>query len=350
MLHDRKGPVVDSFPIREEIFIDQSKQSDFLQSLKHQKSEAAILQSLRHGKKPLPPTPPPHASTSCYIAKRKVPPPKPRRKWTYEGWEPDWEEDGGEDLTEGQREHIREVVRRVSGILDYDVRRLYKHMSDHPPSPDEQRLPSTSESSSLPRRLSRSAENLASDISQMPRSPVASRTSTPTAVAAAAVKISISPPLVNGTSRPKPQNRIPSQIASLIQRFEGRSEGPLSQRLSPPTPKKSLVRRTQSSNIISTSSQAPSPPPKPYFSPPSLPPRPLRSSAEECPPVVPPRTPAPLLPPKPPGSKSPKLPPRQRSSSEADLMPEEHEEGDEEEAAPFEEIPPTPPPKLVRKT
>ena len=243
----------DQHPAHEEIFIDQQKQENFVKNMKQQKQDSNRTHKDR-------------VLEDSRFAKRK-PPPKPPRNWEEE------EEEGGgakDGLTSGQREEINKVVRRVSSIIDVDVRQLFNHVARQPPPPIKPK-PQRVKLARVRKKLSRSAEQL---------SPGLKRTSC----------------------------IVPTPVIDLVQMFESKTPP---QEITPHSPRKMLLNRTQSSEpelskFIPPKSRAPPVPPKPYH------------SGVEQPPDIPPRTPAPLLPPKPPGSCPPHLPPHSRRRSSSD--------------------------------
>lgn len=290
----------------EEIFIDQSKQDSYVKSQEEKQvrvREDKRLSPLRtrQGES--------RSQGSSPITKKRVPPPKPPRTDLLPNGEP-------LDSSEKEREELYKSARRVSGIVDMDITRLYSQAVNKKRAPGSA-IPEVVE----PRRSSHSTPPA------KPRPYQCKPTSSNRAIPIPSV---VKRPGSAGGEREQKQSLSKAQsvdsilntrssspkVTSLIQMFESKSpnNSPPLQKRSPPVQYKRSppYSRRRSDEVVKRSpnledSSAPSRPPKPQ--PPPVPPRPLMAFEEKTP-VVPPRTPAPLLPPKPPGSKPPLILPR----------------------------------------
>ena len=350
------GPVLDQFPIHEEITFDKDKQAACLESrMEAQKRAERTGNVLRESMSP---------RSSPRRKKKKVPPPKPPRTDLMMN---------GSDL---EQDEIHSVIRRVSSIVDFTTQQLTDVAAHNsltrrpftPLSPADEVMPPIPK----PRLIRRRSKSSDAILKQRPTSPM-------TAVAKPTPPVKISKDTYVSRNRSGSadvgkkidgrahvsRNRLGSadvskeskrggisrqtrasstKVSSLIQMFESKSptSSPKArkrqfQKWTPPSPRRrAYAVRDMSPDPPDFLSQMGLPlrPPKTKLSAPPVPPKPPNSSKIE-PPVVPPRTPVPLLPPKPPGSKPPSVLPRlghRRSLSDSTSLTRE-------------EIPPKIPPK-----
>ena len=291
----------------EEIFIDQSRQDSYVKSqLEKQirQNEDWRLSPLHTGRRES------RSQGSSPNMKKRVPPPKPPRTDLLPNGEP-------LDASEKEREELYKSARRVSGIVDMDITRLYSQAVNKKRAPGpaipEAMEPRRSSHSSPPAKPRPYQSKPTSSTRTIPVPSVVKRPGS----AGAVVREPRQPlPKAHSVDSILQTRSSSPKVTSLIQMFESKSPDnspPLQKRNSPVQYKRSPpFSRGQSDGVVKKSRNlenhfTPSRPPKPQ--PPPVPPRPLIVFEEHIP-VVPPRTPAPLLPPKPPGSKPPLVVPR----------------------------------------
>ena len=342
LLQQGKRPVLDQFPTHEEVTIDSDKQSMYIssKSVSEREKEKVLERKLRNSHTDMQEMPSPQTE------RKRIAPPKPPRTDLIESGElKEKEEVGGADRADegkergGVKEEIKRVVRRVSSIVDMNDRDLtrvarsttpVRHgpgMDDsnklHPPVPTP--VPRTGSPIPKPRLIRRRSKS--SDGILRP----------------SITKAYSNDPRMMRHAGIKRQPR--AKVSHLIQMFEGKPPEPQTGRVTnfkwtPPSPRR---RSNALSEVSSGESTEPSPthsrpylPPKPQHSAPPVPPKPLPCTGEG-PPILPPRTPAPLVPPKPPGSKAPKILPR--------MVPRQRSHSDSDSKILDETLPPRVPPK-----
>ena len=337
--------MVDQFPTHEEVTIDSDKQELYIsKSLTQQQSSArekekVLERKLRNSHTDMQEWPSPK------MERKRVAPPKPPRTDLIEAGlvsrergvsapvavevakveAPKGKERVGEMENSEVKEEIKKVVRRVSSIVDMNDQELTRVARSttpvkHGPGPAQPRKPAPPMSppmSPIPkprliRRRSKSSDGILRPASIMKA-------------------FSNNPQMMRARAKLKQRPK----VSHLIQMFESKSpetETPQKEQAAlpkskwtPPSPRRrsnALSEVSSGESVESSPSHSSRPylPPKPLHSAPPVPPKPLPSTGEGTP-VVPPRTPAPLVPPKPPGSKAPKIVPRiprQRSHSDSD--------------------------------
>lgn len=242
-------------------------------------------------------------------ARKKVPPPKPPRPILLSN--DSWDEDEWEKIPNEQDNVPRPVYN--GGLELTEPRSRSTHINEARPSSSD-------------------AGNKGSLAVHLRPRPESSDDGSKSSLHSSSSK-SISPSLADKRAR----------VVSLIDMFEGKSPSTSPTKASTLLSRRDLGRRvrTERSNSFgistsrkgasaavrlsgnhSLSNSPPEPPPKPWSVMPPLPPRPVSTECGESGvPIVPPRTPAPLLPPKPLGSKPPTVSPRmthRRSLSDSD--------------------------------
>lgn len=332
-VQEEKRLALDQFPTHEEIIIDSNKQDLYiskslgLQQSSERDKEKVVERKLQKDMQELP---------SPQTERKNIPPPKPPRTDLIEAGVISKErkdeairqnrqskkEETGSVNSEEVKEEIKKVVRRVSSIVDMndaELTRVAKSTTPvmHGPGlapPSKSRQPVSPSRSPIPKPRLVRRRSKSSDGILCPASIVKAFSNNPRMMRA------------HAKLKQKPK------ISHLIQMFEPKSPGVKSPRKelgqifkwSPPSPRQrsyALSEVSSGESVESSPSHSrPYLPPKPQNSAPPVPPRPL-SCTGEGPPVLPPRTPAPLIPPKPPGTKAPTLVPRmarRRSHSDSD--------------------------------
>lgn len=342
----------DQFPTHEEVSFNRDVQESYISKtalLQNEKEKAKVLErklrDLHTDMQDLP---------SPQIERRRIPPPKPPRTDLMET------EGASEERTNiaaivdrakkvkeesGEvKEEIKKVVRRVSSIVDMNDQELTRVAKSttpvrHGPAPPIKprprgatSAPQSSSGSPIPKpRLIRKRSKSSDGILRPSITSITKAYSNDSRM----------------MRHPRAQQKQRPKVSRLIQMFETKSpevkqeKGPTF-KWTPPSPR----RRSNALSEVSSGESAenspsharPNLPPKPQYPAPPIPPRPLSCTGEEGPPVVPPRTPAPLVPPKPPGSKAPKVIPR---------VPRQRSHSDSDSKILNEDIPPRVPPKLV---
>ena len=349
-----KRPVLDQFPTHEAVTIDTGKQESYISSksmtLQGRGKDKVLERKLRNSHMdmqewPSPPT-----------GRKKVPPPKPPRTDLIAagiveggsvsiggGRKSEREMRVGDDEGRETKEELKRVVRRVSSIVDMNTQELTRVAKSTTPVRHGPRISVNAQQPSL----SKSAPSTGVPIPK-PKLIRRRSNSSDTILRPPSIKKAYSndPRMMrhaNIQRKPRPK------VSNLIQMFEAKSpehhrrEQVNVFRWTPPSPRRRSNALSEVSSGGSTESSPshsvgrPYLPPKPQYSAPPVPPKPIPTTGEG-PPVVPPRTPAPLVPPKPPGSKPPTLVPR---------MPRQRSHSDSDSKILDDGLPPRVPPKLV---
>ena len=341
----KRGPTFDQ-PTHEVVNFDSKMQesyiskSSLLQSGERDKAKV-LERRLRNSHTDMQELPSPQ------IERKRIPPPKPPRTDLIEEEVTSAEGEGvavverekkekkGGGESGEVKEEIKRVVRRVSSIVDMndrDLTRVAKSTTPvrHGPAPPTKPRHMTIAPPTKPRHMTIAPPTSPRSGSSSPipkprlirrRSKSSDGILRPSLTKAYSNDPRMMQHAKERKSRPK--------VSRLIQMFETNSPDPQKEqgpkfKWTPPSPRRrsnALSEISSGESVESSPSHSrPYRPPKPQYPAPPVPPKPLPCTGEG-PPVVPPRTPAPLVPPKPPGSKAPKVVPRiprQRSHSDSD--------------------------------
>ena len=342
--------VLDQFPTHEEVTIDSDKQESYISksmTQQNQDKDKVLERKLRNSHTDMQEWPSPTTG------RKRVPPPKPPRTDLMEAGVMDGDNasvKGGkkerervDDEGAPTKEELKRVVRRVSSIVDMNDRELTRvaksttpvrhgpEISVKPHPPLSKSAPSAGSAIPKPKLIRRRSNS--SDTVLRPPSIKKSLSNDPRMMRHA-----------NAQRKPRPK------VSNLIKMFEAKSpehhrkEPGTLFKWTPPSPRRRSNALSEVSSGESTESSPshgvgrPYLPPKPYYFAPPVPPKPLPTTGEG-PPIVPPRTPAPLVPPKPPGSKPPSIVPR---------IPRQRSHSDSDSKILDDNFPPRVPPKLVK--
>ena len=350
LVQQGRKPVLDQYPTHEAITIDTGKQESYISSksmtLQTRDKDKVLERKLRNSHTDMQEWPSPTTG------RKKVPPPKPPRtdliaagvveggSATIEGGGKNERERrvGNDDRRETTQE-LKRVVRRVSSIVDMNDQELTRVAKSTTPVRHGPRI-------TMQPPLSKSAPSSGTPI---PKPKLIRRRSNSSDAI-------LRPPSIKKAYSNDPrmmrhanvQRKPRAKVSHLIQMFETKSPEHRREqvnvfRWTPPSPRRRSNALSEVSSGDSTESSPshgigrPYLPPKPQYSAPPVPPKPIPTTGEG-PPVVPPRTPAPLVPPKPPGSKPPTIVPR---------MPRQRSHSDSDSKILEDINPPRVPPKLV---
>ena len=357
--------VLDQFPTHEPVTIDTRKQEAYISSksmtLQSQDKEKVLERKLRNSHTDMQEWPSPTTG------RKKVPPPKPPRTDLIAAGIVEGEsssiseggrrrerererekrvEGGGGDESGETKEELKRVVRRVSSIVDMNDQELTRVAKSTTPVRHGPRI--SVMNTQEPPHLSSSAPSAGVAIPKPKLIRRRRSNSSDTILRPPSIKKAYSndPRMMRHANI---QRKPRAKVSNLIKMFEAKSPDHHRREQvnvfnwTPPSPRRRSNALSEVSSGDSTESSPshgvgrPYLPPKPQYSIPPVPPKPIPTTGEG-PPTVPPRTPAPLVPPKPPGSKPPTIVPR---------MPRQRSHSDSDSKILDDGLPPRVPPKLV---